>query len=118
MDQPASVELAECRRQRDSDPQESFDLHGLPNQAIEGLTPCVLDNQQRAPALAQQLNRSQRPLGGKVITQLVFVRKTIDSLNGRMLGTGRDRYEGVSLAFSAVTPQSAKDAFGTFPEHF
>jgi len=42
VNQPTSVELPDCARQRRGDSEERSDLHRLPDEAIERLAACVV----------------------------------------------------------------------------
>ena len=78
------------------------DLHRLPDEAIERLATCVIDHEQRLPALAHQFKRPQCPRTVQVASEFVFVRESIDALQRRVLGSGRDGYERVPLALSIM----------------
>ena len=117
MNESTSVEPAKCGRQRHGEPEKSSDLHGLADKAIEGLTSGVLDNQHRPPALAHELHWPQRPVGSEVVLEFVFVGETIDALERRMLGAGKDGDERVPIARSTIAPESAKGTSGVLPQH-
>ena len=67
------MEAANCGRQRDGEPEKTLDLHGLADEAIEGLTSDVLDNQHRPPVLAHEIHWPQPPVASDGVPEFVFV---------------------------------------------
>ena len=57
VDEPTSVKLAESGGQGHREPEEASDLHRLANEAIQGLTTGVVDNQHRPAAFAHEFHR-------------------------------------------------------------
>ena len=104
MNQPTSVELPDCAGQRRGDSEERSDLHRLPHEAIKRLASCVVDHEDRLPALAHQFQWPQCPGTVQIALKFVFVRQPTGALECRMFSTGSDRYEGVRLAFSVIPP--------------
>ena len=115
VNESTSVEPAKCGRQRHGEPQKSSDLHRLADKAIEGLTSGVLDNQHRPPALAHELQWPQRPVGSEVVLEFVFAGETIDALERRMLGAGKDGYESVPVARGIIAPSLQKARSASSP---
>src|ERR1700676_3176944 len=117
MDEPTSVKPAKCCGHCYCESQKSPDLHGLPGKAIEGLTCCVLDYQHRPPGVAHKLHRAQRPGSVKVVLKFVFVSKTIDAFERRMVGAGKNRNESVPGALRNIARQSAEGTSGVLPQY-
>jgi hypothetical protein len=117
MDQPSSVKLTDCARQRHRESEELSDLHRLPDKAIERLTSCVINNEHRLSALAHQFQRPQCPRTVQVLPKFEFMREAIDALKGRMLSFGRDGYERVPIAVRVIPEQSAEGTSRISPQH-
>ena len=117
VNEPASMELTECARQRHSESEKPSDLHGLADEAIERLASCVVDDQHRPPALAHELHRPQCPRAIQVVLELVFVDEAIDALERGMLGAGKDGDESVPVARGTIPPESAEGTSGVLPQH-
>jgi hypothetical protein len=98
MDQPSSVKLTHCARQRHRQSEELSHLHRLPDKAIKRLASCVINREHRLSTLAHQFEGLQCPRTSQVLPKFEFMREAIDALKGRMLSFGRDGYEGVPIA--------------------
>jgi hypothetical protein len=96
------MQLTYCTAQSHGEAKELPDLHRLPDEAIERLATCVINREQRVPALADQLKRPQCPGIVQVASEFVLVRESIDAFQSRVLGSGRDGYERVPLALSIM----------------
>ena len=117
MDEPASVELIECARQGHGESEKLSDLHGLADEAIEGLASFVIDNEHRLPAFAHELQWPQCPRAVQVLAQFEFMCEAIDALKDRMLGVGKDGYERVPPAVGIIPRQSTEGASRISPQH-
>jgi hypothetical protein len=116
VDQPASVQPTDSIGQGHRESEELPDLHRLADEAIKGFASWVIDHEHGLPALAHQLQWPHCPGTIQEALKVVFVRKAIDALKGRVFSAASDGYERVRLG--VVPPKSAEGTVGVSPEHF
>ena len=111
------MQLTYCTAQSHGEAKELPDLHRLPDEAIERLATCVINDEQRLSTIANQFKRPQCPCTVQVASEFVFVRESIDALQSRVLGNFRDWYERVLRARSMMLAEPAKNTSGVTPQH-
>jgi hypothetical protein len=78
MDQPTSVPLADCRRERDSNAQELRHIHRAAEQPIERLAARVFEHQRQATIASGKGQRPRRPVKVEVSPQCVFMLEALE----------------------------------------
>ena len=75
----------------------------------------ILEDQHGPAVLAHEIQRPNRPRGVKMISQAVFVSKTIEN-NGRWnFGRRKNDNETTPIVTGFATRRSAEDALAVFP---